>query len=354
MPQRRGKRWTASGYDKAVGRKKHLGTYDTRKEAVRAEADWQLRTHATGRETCDSFAERWTRDYPRERASTNKHNGERVRKFAQDFKGIKLADIDRPTARAWAMKNVSQHSAVRAMLGDAMRDGIIDSNPFTQLRLPGSRGRKDLVALTGLEMIALADVALSDEMELGEFGKEFRAMILFAGYVGLRPGELFALRHGDISGSFCTIERALSSKTGEIGLPKNGRTRIVTIPPPAQEALRDVAVHPSGLLFTSPMDKMWRQATHHRYWSLLRRFAKRPGFDFYGLRHTAATLLLERGVTPWDVAIQLGHTDGGQLVMELYGHPSDAGARARLLAAWDEQVEPLRSVSSGAIREQAS
>ena len=57
----------------------------------------------------------------------------------------------------------------------------------------------------------------------------------------------------------------------------------------------------------------------------------------------AATLLLERGVTPWDVAIQLGHTDGGQLVMELYGHPSEAGARARVLAAWDAQTGPTQS-----------
>jgi hypothetical protein len=31
----------------------------------------------------------------------------------------------------------------------------------------------------------------------GEFGPTFRAMVLFAGYVGLRPGELFALGHTD-------------------------------------------------------------------------------------------------------------------------------------------------------------
>jgi integrase len=74
---------------------------------------------------------------------------------------------------------------------------------------------------------------------------------------------------------------------------------------------------------------------------LMRRFAKRPGFDFYGLRHSAATRLLERDVTPRDVAIQLGHADGGQLVMSLYGHPTDAGARARLLAAWDAQTGPV-------------
>jgi integrase len=86
---------------------------------------------------------------------------------------------------------------------------------------------------------------------------------------------------------------------------------------------------------------MWNQPSHHRYWLSLRNLAARPGLDFYELRHAAATMLLERGVTPWDVAQQLGHTDGGQLVMELYGHPSDAGARARVLAASDAQKGPV-------------
>jgi len=268
------------------------------------------------------------------------HNAERVKVFAKDFAGIKLASVDRPAARAWATKHRSNHPAVRAMFADAMRDGLIDLNPFAELRLPGSRGRKDLVTLTEVELVALADVALSDEMELGDYGPEYRAMILFSGYVGLRPGELFVLRREDIAGQLCTIERALS-RTGEIGHTKTGRSRTVVVPPPAQDALLEVQVHPSGLLFTSPTDCMWTQPLHHRYWGLLRRFAKRPGFDFYGLRHTAATLLLERGVTPWDVAVQLGHTDGGQLVMNLYGHPSEANARARLLAAWDKQSGPI-------------
>lgn len=344
MARKRGKRWTAYGYDRQLGRKVCLGTFDSKKEAVARESAWKLRTRNISAETCDAFAKRWTKDYPRPKAATNKHNQERVNGFAKDFKGVKLVDVDRPSARAWAMKNISKHSAVRAMFSDAMRDGLIDMNPFTQLRLPGSRGRKDIVVLTEAELVELADVALSDEMELGEYGREFRAMVLFSGYVGLRPGELFALRRDDVSGALCRIERALSSKTGEIGLPKNGKMRTITVPPPVQEALREVPAHPSGLLFSSPMDKMWNQSTHHRYWNLLRRFAGRAGLDYYELRHAGATLFLERGVTPWDVAIQLGHEDGGKLIMELYGHPAHDAARQRLLAVWEPEVEPLRAV----------
>jgi integrase len=179
-------------------------------------------------------------------------------------------------------------------------------------------------------------------------------MVLFSGYVGLRPGELFALRRDDVQGQMATIERALKSKTRKVGDTKTHRSRTVIVPPIAQDALLQVPRHPSGLLFTSPAGRMWTQPSHHRYWSRLRLIANRPGFDFYELRHAAATMLLERGVTPWDVAVQLGHTDGGQLVMSLYGHPSEAGSRSRLLAAWDAQTGPTPIERSGAIREQAS
>lgn len=350
MARRRGGRWTASGYDRRLKRKVHLGTFDTEREARDAEADHRVKSRPSSRETCNDFAERWTKDYPRPRASTNKHNAERVSRFAEDFKGVKLSDVDRPSARVWALEHKGNLPAVRAMFGDAVRDGLIDANPFANLRLPGSRGRKDIIALTEAELTALADLALDPRMELGEYGVEYRAQVLFAGYVGLRPGELFALRLDDVAGALCTIERSLS-KTGEVGRTKTGRSRTVTIPPPAQLALRAVPTHPSGLLFTSPRDRMWTQSTHHRYWALLRKLANRPGLDFYELRHAAATMLLERGVTPWDVAQQLGHTDGGQLVMERYGHPAEESARARVLAAWEPAVEPLRPVS-GAVREQ--
>ena len=56
------------------------------------------------------------------------------------------------------------------MFGDAVRDGLIQANPFANLRLPGSRGRKDIVAPTERELTALADLALDPRMELGEFG----------------------------------------------------------------------------------------------------------------------------------------------------------------------------------------
>jgi len=65
--------------------------------------------------------------------------------------------------------------------------------------------------------------------------------------------------------------------------------------------------------------------------------------DYYELRHFCASHLLELGVSHADVAVQLGHTDGGALVMSTYGHPSEDAARERLKRAYVAAVVPISS-----------
>jgi hypothetical protein len=50
-------------------------------------------------------------------------------------------------------------------------------------------------------------------------------------------------------------------------------------------------------------------------------------------------LLLEAGHSHFDVSVQLGHEDGGALVMARYGHPSKEAALERLL----EGFKPAQS-----------
>jgi integrase len=123
------------------------------------------------------------------------------------------------------------------MFTDAINEQLHSGpNPFSNLRLEQSRGRKDLIALTEDELTELGEKAREVN---GEFGPSFRAMIVFAAYVGLRPGELFALERGDVGRDEVTIRQNLDG-TGTIKAPKNGRERIVVLPPPAREALTDV------------------------------------------------------------------------------------------------------------------
>ena len=131
--------------------------------------------------------------------------------------------------------------------------------------------------------------------------------------------------------------------TGQLKLPKNGKRRVVILPPPARDALLDVAPRiDTSWLFVTGRGRQFRKSSLLYYWNPVRAAFGRPGMDFYELRHFCATHLLELGVSHSDVAVQLGHTDGGLLVMSTYGHPSEDGARERLKQAYAASVVPLQ------------
>lgn len=93
---------------------------------------------------------------------------------------------------------------------------------------------------------------------LGGYGPEFRAMIQFAAWTGVRAGELYAMQSGDIDGDYLWVRR--SRKTdGSIGKPKIGRERKIAFVPPAQ-VLDDVPRRPDAFLNEGP----GRGATHPR------------------------------------------------------------------------------------------
>jgi integrase len=219
------------------------------------------------------------------------------------------------------------------MWADALRDGLCQHNPFTNLRLETPKGRKDITALTEPEIEQLAELAREQH---GDYGEEAAALILFAAYSGVRPGELAALRWCDldIANRRATISRALDGQGG-IKTPKNGRPRRIVLPP---QALRALSRLPRPLdqdepVFHTARGKRLTKGTLAYLWRPIAAAWRANGgrdLDLHELRHACATLLLERGLAPADVAVQLGHTDGGRLVMTLYGHPDEDRARDRL------------------------
>jgi integrase len=333
-------RFGVSVYDASLGRKRWIGTFATKREAKDAERAAATRRGSGSNLTCAEFAERWLVEYARPAAATRRNHTYAIRHFVADLGRARLADLDRPRARAWALSQPrSRVRAARALFNDAINDGLHPGpNPFANLRMEQSRGRKDLVALAETELHELGDAALAVH---GDYGPTFRAMILFAGYVGLRPGELFALERMDVRGDEVTIRQNLDG-TGVLKLPKNGKERRVILPPPARQALLGL---PSRLdvpwLFVSRAGRQFRKSTLLYYWNPVRAAFGRPGMDFYELRHFCATHLLELGVSHADVAVQLGHTDGGALVMSTYGHPSEDLARERLKRAYATNVVPF-------------
>jgi integrase len=336
----RGKRYGVKVWNSTKGSYDWVGTFNRKKDAKDAERAAEKKA-ATRGITIKEFSEIWQRDYARPSATTRQTYRYGVRGFVDDFGSRRLDSITRPEARAWASTNPHGNARViRAMYTDAFNDGIVDMNPFAGLRLQQPRGRKDLTALKEEEVDHLADTAVS--CLPGDVGPTLAAMILVAGYCGPRPGELVELRRPDDRGDELDISRAIDVR-GQVKTPKNGLSRTVVIPPKARRALDQLPKNVgTDLLFVTPRGKQFTKGTLRYWWAQVRQAAGRPDMEFYELRHACATLLLERGLTPADVAIQLGHTDGGRLVMEVYGHPAEEGARNRIKEAFGNDAKKTK------------
>jgi len=311
-----------------AGKQVWVGSFDKYGDAKKAEREAYDKLRPAQDETVAQFTARWLRDFKRPRASTNRHNAYMVQPLAVELGGTKMGDISRRRAREWALGHPSSVPAVRAMFNDALDEEVVVVNPFANLRLSQKRGRKDLNALSVEELHELADTALRALSP--ESGPIVRTTILFAAYVGLRPAEMFRLKRTDLEGDEVVIRRSLGS-TGEVTLPKNGKTRRVIVPPEARQALREMPTTAgSPYVFNTPRGRPFSKTSHYYYWRAVKVAWDRPQMDFYELRHFCATYLLGRGTSHADVAVQLGHTDGGALVMSTYGHPSEEAARDRL------------------------
>ncbi len=344
-------RWVAQIYDRSKGRPRQIGTFSTRREALKAEQASLARSTLGGGESIESFARRWPTEYPRPRASTNKHNTERVKAFADEYGQHRIDSITIEEARSWALQHRSQLSALRAMFNDARRDGIITTNPFAGLSVERTRGRRDLSSdwLTAHDVNQLAKAARSCH---GAYGATMAAVVTFAAYTGIRPGELFALRLDDLGEDTINVRRSADSKIRTIGPTKNGRAREIVYPRIARDAVANVPkFEGQQLVFPGLNGQQLWASSFSWLWSPVRATFGRPKMAFYELRHFAATYLLELGLSPADVAVQLGHTDGGALVMSTYGHPSERAARARILTALDGHDQgdlmPLRRRTAG-------
>jgi integrase len=330
-------KWAAQVYDPVTRRPRQVGTFGTRREAIRAESAALDQRTATGREMVASFAARWTVDYPRPRASTNMHNAERVWPFGQAHERRRMDSITVEEARAWALRNPGQLPALRAMFNDARRSGMVVRNPFRELGIERSRGRRDLPSewLTAKDVERLAECAREVHAANG-YGDTLAGLLVFAAYTGLRPGELYALRYDDLGAETLEVRRAADSRTRSIMLPKNGRGRTIVYPANARAAVESVPrLAGVDLVFPSPTGGLLWSSSFSWIWKPVRCAFGRPTMALHELRHFCATYLLELGLAPADVAVQLGHTDNGALVMSTYGHPSDRAARARIAAAMD-------------------
>jgi integrase len=164
------------------------------------------------------------------------------------------------------------------------------------------------------------------------------ALYVLAVTTGMRQGKLLALRWRDVDLVRGTLSvRATLQRTKQDGYtfsaPKTKHSqRQITLTRLAIAALRRHRVRQDverlssptwedhDLVFPNtvgkPMDGM--NLLHYHFQPLLKR-AGLPRIRFHDLRHTAATLLLDRGVNPKIVSEMLGHASIS-ITLDTYSH----------------------------------
>ena len=221
------------------------------------------------------------------------------------------------------------HATVHRALVHAVRWGLLARNVADLVDPPRVQHREMLV-LSPDQVRRLLVAAKGGPLE---------ALIAVAVSTGLRRGELLALRWRDVDVDagvlrvVGTLQRDYNRKL-VISEPKTPRSRRqVELSGLAVDALRRHRAaqtemrlllgdewEANDLVFPNPFGKP-QDGSHlllGQFVPLLER-ARLPRIRLHDLRHTAATLLLSRGMHPKIVSEMLGHTTVG-ITLDLYSH----------------------------------
>jgi integrase len=240
---------------------------------------------------------------------------------AQDGRCPRALDVPKRSVRLGTSVGTLHNAltALRAMLGCAVRWGYIPTNPAAGLSLPQGEGR-EMQPLTREQVDAL----------LAELTGAARVAVLTAVSTGVRRGELFALRWSDFDRERrrLRIGRSLNRHL-QFQEPKTRRSvRHIACRQTLVEALvaHRLEVRYSGdddLIFPNahggPMDAA--NFVRREFRPALRRAAV-PLVRFHDLRHTFASLLIAQGLAPKLISEQLGHASIA-ITMDRYGHLFD-------------------------------
>lgn len=218
-------------------------------------------------------------------------------------------------------------SILRAALNQAMKWELIVRNPATLID-PPSYKRPEIVPLTPEQATSLCKAIEGDRLE---------ALYLIALCLGLRKGEILALKWADIDSNKQTIKVSGTlqriDKKLVITEPKTEKSRR-TLPLPESIAQHLKAHHKrqfeermkastvwqeTGLVFTNPDGSAIDQKTLSTWWYGILKKAQIERRRFHDLRHSCATFLFAQGVEARMVMEILGHSQLS-LTMETYTH----------------------------------
>lgn len=146
----------------------------------------------------------------------------------------------------------------------------------------------------------------------------YRVAIMVAAYMGLRSGELWALRRSSVNPlrQELLVEASVREAPGQglvMGPPKNGKSRLLSIPSPVltmiEAHMEKVSGEPSDWLFPNQHARQNRHSTfRHRFFVPALERAKLPQRTiFHDLRHFCARYHISAGYELHDIKELMGH-----------------------------------------------
>lgn len=255
---------------------------------------------------------------------------------APKWSRVRLADIRHSAVQAWvselsrasgAVTVIRAYNVLAGILGDAVRDRRLLTNPARGVKLP-RKVRPERSYLSDDQVWALAR----------EAGPERGLMVLLLAYCGLRWGELAGLHVADIDilRRRVHVRRNAVNVGGviEVGTPKTHERRSVPIPRVLIEPLaaacqgkgRDSIVFPTvaGGYAKPPGARTWFGGAVQRCMDAHSDF---PRVTPHDLRHTAASLAVSAGANVKAVQKMLGHKSAA-MTLDTYADLFDRDAEA--------------------------
>lgn len=218
-------------------------------------------------------------------------------------------------------------STLRRALNQGMKWGLIARNPATLVDPPKAE-RHEVEPMTPEEARRFLE---------GIKGHRFEALYLIALGVGLRQGEILAIRWADLDlgAGTLSVRNSIQRVNGKLKLvPPKGHhaVRALALPPTVVDRLRERRTIQrrerllaggmwvdEGFVFTNrwggPLDGT---NIYHQFQNLLAACGL-PRRRFHDLRHSCASFLLAQGIPPRVVMAQLGHSQIS-LTMDTYSH----------------------------------